>query len=62
MLFEQLDDNAAERCILASIRMNEATWSKELRIFEDDDVHLPMELCSGGCLTDRVKTVLLQKV
>ncbi|CAE7237717.1 CPK2 [Symbiodinium sp. CCMP2456] len=25
-------------------------------IFEDDDVHLSMELCSGGCLTDRVKT------
>ena len=62
MLFEQLDDNAAERCILACIRMNEATWLKELRIFEDDDVYLSMELCSGGCLTDRVKTVLRQKV
>ena len=61
MLFEPLDDNAAERC---STRMykNEATSVKELRIFEDDDVHLSMELCSGGCLTDRVKSVLRQKV
>ena len=25
------------------------------RIFEDEDIHLSMELCSGGCLTDRVK-------
>ncbi|CAJ1426755.1 unnamed protein product [Effrenium voratum] len=24
-------------------------------VFEDEDVHLSMELCSGGCLTDRVK-------
>ncbi|CAE7766908.1 CPK2, partial [Symbiodinium pilosum] len=24
-------------------------------IFEDDDVHLSMELCPGGCLTDRIK-------
>ena len=24
-------------------------------IFEDDDVHLSMEICEGGCLTDRVK-------
>lgn len=24
-------------------------------VFEDESVHLSMELCHGGCLTDRVK-------